>query len=387
MGPQCTTFSEQCDGKNLGGTTCESLGYAGGVISCGADCRLDTSGCSGCATHQKIVTCLHPSIGGQSPTALDIASTPTEVAVVWSSGDYLASTLNFALFDAALNPLRQTLCFADDVLSVSIARIEESWMIAAANSGSTTIYLVSNDEISKVQTIAGSAPELIERPKGGPLLTFVDDAGGLSAALLDVSGGSMMWRTQILDRTYGAGTTGVFTGAAFLVADRRTTYYTDEGGVRVIRVDLSGKVTSSSAPGSSNTEYPSITWHGDHARLVWVDFGGEGKMSMAKLDEQGNRIGAAIDLPFGDDYYNWAATTSRNDDLLALFSGYTGWTGHGSHLAFAKLESDGTAEMTKLTHLSVTASNYRIGRLGDRSVAAWIQHSEPPSLGLAVLDL
>ncbi len=37
---------EQCDGTNLNGVTCAELdGFAGGILSCGPDCRFDTSGC------------------------------------------------------------------------------------------------------------------------------------------------------------------------------------------------------------------------------------------------------------------------------------------------------------------------------------------------------
>lgn len=38
------TTCEACDGKDLGGQTCESLGYAGGALACNG-CMLDTSGC------------------------------------------------------------------------------------------------------------------------------------------------------------------------------------------------------------------------------------------------------------------------------------------------------------------------------------------------------
>ncbi len=37
---------EECDGTNLMGHTCMSLGLASGVLACGPDCRYDTSGCS-----------------------------------------------------------------------------------------------------------------------------------------------------------------------------------------------------------------------------------------------------------------------------------------------------------------------------------------------------
>jgi len=39
------TDFEACDGAELGSQTCESLGYYGGVLACGSDCQLDVSGC------------------------------------------------------------------------------------------------------------------------------------------------------------------------------------------------------------------------------------------------------------------------------------------------------------------------------------------------------
>jgi hypothetical protein len=38
---------EQCDGEDLGGLSCEDLGYSGGVLLCTADCFLDGTMCSG----------------------------------------------------------------------------------------------------------------------------------------------------------------------------------------------------------------------------------------------------------------------------------------------------------------------------------------------------
>ena len=36
---------EECDGNNLGGATCQSIGYEGGTLACSSDCAFDTSGC------------------------------------------------------------------------------------------------------------------------------------------------------------------------------------------------------------------------------------------------------------------------------------------------------------------------------------------------------
>lgn len=37
--------NEICDGADLNGSTCDSLGYAGGTLACGATCTFNTSGC------------------------------------------------------------------------------------------------------------------------------------------------------------------------------------------------------------------------------------------------------------------------------------------------------------------------------------------------------
>ena len=40
-----TEAGEECDGNDLGGQTCTSLGYTGGTLSC-SDCKLDRSNCT-----------------------------------------------------------------------------------------------------------------------------------------------------------------------------------------------------------------------------------------------------------------------------------------------------------------------------------------------------
>ncbi len=41
-----TDHDEQCDGTNLNGQSCNSLGYSAGQLSCDANCHLDVSGCT-----------------------------------------------------------------------------------------------------------------------------------------------------------------------------------------------------------------------------------------------------------------------------------------------------------------------------------------------------
>jgi len=51
-GPRCgdenvdIAFDEECDGPNLHGQSCQTAGYSGGTLACGDDCRFDASGCT-----------------------------------------------------------------------------------------------------------------------------------------------------------------------------------------------------------------------------------------------------------------------------------------------------------------------------------------------------
>jgi hypothetical protein len=41
---------EDCDGSDLGGNTCVSLGFAGGALGCASDCSFDATACAGLAS-------------------------------------------------------------------------------------------------------------------------------------------------------------------------------------------------------------------------------------------------------------------------------------------------------------------------------------------------
>ena len=45
-GDEIVQDNEQCDGSNLNGWTCESLGFSGGSLRCGPECLIDWSGCN-----------------------------------------------------------------------------------------------------------------------------------------------------------------------------------------------------------------------------------------------------------------------------------------------------------------------------------------------------
>jgi cysteine-rich repeat protein len=63
--PECR---EACDGDNLGGKTCQDLGYDGGELECNEVCKFDTSGCGFCGDQIKDPweDCEEDDLGGKT---------------------------------------------------------------------------------------------------------------------------------------------------------------------------------------------------------------------------------------------------------------------------------------------------------------------------------
>jgi hypothetical protein len=71
---------EQCEGADLGGADCQSLGFASGTLACTPGCQLDTSGCvpnpptsCGNGTIEAPESCDGADLGGATCTSLGFA--------------------------------------------------------------------------------------------------------------------------------------------------------------------------------------------------------------------------------------------------------------------------------------------------------------------------
>ncbi|HHH31762.1 MAG TPA: redoxin domain-containing protein [Polyangiaceae bacterium] len=63
--------SDQCDGADLGGATCESLGFARGTLACSAECGFDVAGCEQIDADQDGVTIFDEEALGLDPNNPD----------------------------------------------------------------------------------------------------------------------------------------------------------------------------------------------------------------------------------------------------------------------------------------------------------------------------
>lgn len=69
--------AEDCDGVELGGNTCGSVGFVDGTLACAADCSFDTSGCNTCGNGVADAgeACDGADLGGSDCTDLGLGFT------------------------------------------------------------------------------------------------------------------------------------------------------------------------------------------------------------------------------------------------------------------------------------------------------------------------
>ncbi len=67
--------SEQCDGGNLNGKACSSIGYSGGTLSCNSSCLYNTSACTGLTLPDSTAATTACNDGGSTPTNSNVCLT------------------------------------------------------------------------------------------------------------------------------------------------------------------------------------------------------------------------------------------------------------------------------------------------------------------------
>lgn len=100
---------EACDGLDLGGRTCESNGLGAGTLACAADCRLDTSGCAAppiCGDglrNQPFEVCDGGDLAGESCESRGFASGMLQCAADCASFDVGACVATARCGDGVIN--------------------------------------------------------------------------------------------------------------------------------------------------------------------------------------------------------------------------------------------------------------------------------------------
>lgn len=224
------SFAEGCDGNDLGGQTCTSLGFGSGTLACSNRCDFDTTGCATCAAGSAgVAACkVVPSAGVFS--ALSLAATDSGVGIAWIEAPNGAqSQIGFALLSASLN-VTSTGHILDAAIATptpqaftaQVATLPSGWVVLATTSASLSLYtldaagnVVAHNVLDPMSGGFGlDMPILVSQPNGGPLVIW---EGGLSlyAAVVSADGLSVTTAIEVPATYDGNGVLPSLASAAF----------------------------------------------------------------------------------------------------------------------------------------------------------------------------
>lgn len=310
---------EMCDGADLSGATCASLGFSGGSLSCAASCTYDTSACDICVVNKHVDACQMTGLGLR-PNATSLSASVDGVDIAWATCG--ASDLekgpgvHIARFDGALALLGEASVDEEPVESVSLVRSASGMVIAfAANDGVHVESLNAEAGPRGGSRIIPNAfaPTLIERTvdgnaAGGPLLLWAELSPSscsergcpnpppaiVRGAVLDDDGREQA-PAQIVFSDVSAPVPsstdntlvhGVFTGESFLVACKF------DVSVAVAAVGLNGAVAPTELPIQGRADLPQLAWAGDEARLAYLS----GAPTVARLSATGQLLAPPVSV-------------------------------------------------------------------------------------------
>lgn len=390
-GTCCESVTEACDGADLGGATCVSLGYSGGSLRCSDGCGRDTLGCDACAPTEARGRCAVAPVRSLDARDLALATNGDLIALAWVERD---EHVGVAIIDRELSIVGVNPCLGfPGARRVSLTASAMGWLLAVETREGVRVAPLRADAtlIAQGSSLPGAqVPILAAGPEGGALLVFyADDAAGMpSVRAARVTALGALSRTQATlfrqptEAQYGS---AVFTGDGWLVAMR-----VDD--VEVVRVGTDLSVGPVQRPAGGETEYPQLAWDGRRTAMTFSSFGGPAiSVQIVELARDGSRAGPPRTLvsPVSSTrYYNVAPLTTVGDDLAVLIGTHTGLTGHSGRIDLLRENAQPLMRLTQpypVTRSPEQVTSYRVAPLEDTAVVAWIGVGTPRRIGLARL--
>ncbi|APR88631.1 hypothetical protein A7982_13980 [Minicystis rosea] len=269
---------ETCDGADLDGQSCQSLGYARGELRCGSSCAFDTRACTSCVPGGPIVACAAVEPSPTTIWATTLATSGDEVLVVWS--ERIASNgcnLFVRRYDASLVPRGAARC---------VGRANGNPMMAAPTRAGWVVAYDSLDDEHHPQQAPGLVVQALD-PEGapagaawrtglgiytvalrregrGPLLVGAD-ASGASLRALSVADDGRLEHAGPPHPLVGPGMLvllqGLATPEGYLVAGHRM-YLREMRGVVIARVGDDAVVRSIAQPFGDDGSFAGMAWLG-----------------------------------------------------------------------------------------------------------------------------
>jgi hypothetical protein len=347
-GLDCWPDTEWCDGTDLGGRSCESLGYPGGGLTCDANCSLPLSDC------ETVIAGKHASASrriGRANTMypIAIAVRADGIALAWidagsqwdEDGPVVVQRLRPDL--APASPPR---LIATKGHGVALAATRSGYVLALATTGERSSPLVGRGHLLPVIEIHaltaagepragmvlldGESPYLVTRQEpgkpiaGGPLLVlsggpepFPEEYQRRGARLLRDDGTPETADVTLFSSTRDPeNASGVFVGDGFLYVESDRA-----AGVTVVHFDLKGRLVGRHALGSGSVGSAQLSWNGDVGSLTVAVYGTPRGVLWQTVRRDGAPIGQPVLLgSIPDDYPHRSPLVAVGSGWLALLS-------------------------------------------------------------------
>lgn len=392
----CYDIGELCDKNDLGGASCESLGYHSGTLRCGPWCGWDASGCDDCASDPRIATCIRAPVNATHATGMALSYNGVDVGVAWVSD----AGLQFARFIPSTGQIARAGCIRtaspiEHPAEVSLANSPSGWVIAVRVSEPTkqlsrfeVLHLSPEGTSPRTAFVLDRAAHmgpLIARAGTGPILIWLE----LDTSVVPVK--SYVWVTGFDSRgakssqypsppILGIDYHGVETGDGTLVAAQ-----SGEGILtfRIDRAGVPGNAVAHPRTGWELAQMPQLAWTGSEARLTWSEFTSEMQVHWVRLDHDGNEVGAR--KAFGGYFQSAPITTLGADSIIVLPVPGGGLAGHAARLDIVRVGATGelSASPFPITHDPNPVTAWASVRVGSDIVVGWIGTDYPGRLALA----
>ena len=409
--PPCLSVPEPCDGTDLGGLTCESLGFAGGgTLTCSADCTLDVIQCALDAPVGPHIAATETLAGARSPSNIQLAANDTAVVVSWNDR---VGTM-FRILDPNLNPVwAPTAPLPETGMIYAIAPSPSGWVVARAKvppgfppiAGSSgpigPLVIDTIDNTGAVVAtinlgVALSQVSLTAQPGGGPLLAWVDpsSAGGMVQLAVIAPDGKTSTPPVSFDAAIFSSSvrnfSGVFVGGAFLLT---FSFGSGNDGVGVARVLPAGTVDGSlktvvpqqqnSANAVQYNDGQIVADASGNARLTVVTCSeaqgcnGPPTVQMVTIDPYGAIVSALAPVTIPTQGSTWAFGSAM---FGATMAGVVSISDNGGNAGLSLVEVN-SAGMTTLGPVPIVAEPGFVGgfvmaKRGPEIVVAWAQDTQ-----------
>ena len=381
-------WTESCDGTDFGADSCVKHGFAGGALTCTANCAIDDSSCAECfPLDASLVRCGPASVGAMKSGSLAVAATEAEVGL--GLVEYDASnnaTVSFARLSAGLDRIGVTVL--DDrvppstsfpaLTDLAAAALPSGWVLAVIGRSDLSLRAIDANGAETGRAVVDTAsngtfltaPLLAERPSGGPLLVWATETA-LRASVIAADGRSATTPVTLPTSTvsFYDWPSAAFVGDAFYVAFPILTL-ADKPALRLVRVGLDGAVASTVdalpgeptfkpnlATGAADLRVayagPPTGVSGDQPVTLWRRLAPTGGALTPRVQLAGAAMGLGPSFAFGDDTVVF---------VLGL---------DGLSISFVRIARDGSIVTPFHNVIRAPSLGYRAARRGPDVVVAW----------------